>query len=150
MPDLAIVGIAQRPPTSVQQLRDVRGLDPRHLKEDVAQHLIGVIAAAKDRAPTTSDEPPPAELDRELRPAVTLVSAWISQLSRDLQIDTALMATRADLEALLRGDADARLAQGWRAELVGEPVRKLVSGEAALAFGGHGDLVLEERSGRRL
>lgn len=150
MPDLAIVGIAQRPPHSMQQLREVRGLDPRHLKEDIAQHLIGVIAAAEDRAPTTPDEPPPAELDRELRPAVTLVSAWVSQLSRDVQIDTALMATRADIEALLRGDADARLAHGWRAELVGEPVRKLVSGEAALAFGGHGDLVLEERSGRRL
>lgn len=150
MPDLAIVGIAQRPPGSVQQLREVRGLDPRHLKDDVARHLVTVIAAAKDRAPTTPDEPPPAELDRELRPAVTLVSAWVSQLSRDLEIDTALMATRADLEALLRGDEDARLAHGWRAELVGEPVRKLVSGEAALAFGGHGDLVLEERSGRRL
>ena len=150
MPDLAIVGIAQRPPASVQQLREVRGLDPRHLKDDLAAHLIDIIAEAKDRAPVAREEPPPAELDRDLRPAVTLVSAWVSQLSRDLQIDTALMATRADLEALLRGDADARLAHGWRAELVGEPVRKLVSGEAALAFGGHGDLVLEERSGRRL
>ena len=47
---------------------------------------------------------------------------------------------------LLRGAPDARLAVGWRAEIVGEPIRKLVSGEAALAFGGHGHLVLEQRS----
>ena len=78
------------------------------------------------------------------------MSAWISQLARDLEIDTALLATRADLEALLRGDEDARLAVGWRAEIVGEPIRKLVSGEAALAFAGQGQLVLEERTGRAL
>ena len=78
------------------------------------------------------------------------MSAWISQLARDLEIDTALLATRADLEALLRGDENARLAVGWRAEIVGEPIRKLVSGEAALAFAGAGELVLEERSSRPL
>jgi ribonuclease D len=150
MPDLAVVSIAQRPPKSVKQLREIRGLDDRHLREDVANRLLALIAEAQTRKPTPSEEPPPPELDRELRPAVTLVSAWISQLARNLEIDTALLATRADLEALLRGDQDARLATGWRAELVGEPVRKLVSGEAALAFGGHGDLVLEERSHRPL
>ena len=41
----------------------------------------------------------------------------------------------------------ARLADGWRAELVGEPVRRLVQGDAALAFDGKGGLVLEDRVG---
>jgi ribonuclease D len=146
MPDLAVVSIAQRPPKTVRQLRDIRGLDDRHLKQEVANRLIETIAEAQQRKPESLDEPPPPELDRELRPAVTLVSAWISQLARDLEIDTALLATRSDLEMLLRGAPDARLAEGWRSEIVGEPIRKLVSGEAALAFGGHGHLVLEERS----
>lgn len=147
--DMAIVGIAQRPPTSPRQLKEIRGLDDRHLKDDIARQLLDVVAGAKDRTYPADDAPPP-ELDRALRPAVTLVSAWISQLARDLEIDTALLATRADLEALLRGDEDARLAVGWRAEIVGEPIRKLVSGEAALAFAGQGDLVLEERTRRPL
>jgi ribonuclease D len=116
----------------------------------VANRLLEAIAEAQERKPSPLDDPPPPELDRELRPAVTLVSAWISQLARDLEIDTALLATRSDLEMLLRGAPDARLAEGWRAEIVGEPIRKLVSGEAALAFGGHGHLVLEERSGQPL
>ena len=47
---------------------------------------------------------------------------------------------------LLRGDENAKLANGWRAELVGEPVRKVVAGEAALAFDGRGGLLLEARS----
>jgi ribonuclease D len=148
--DLAIVGIAQRPPTSPKALREIRGLDDRHLKDEIAQQLLSVVAEAKEKPAPTNDELPPPELDRALRPAVTLVSAWISQLARDLEIDTALLATRADLEALLRGDEDARLATGWRAEIVGEPIRKLVSGEAALAFAGQGQLTLEERSRRPL
>ncbi len=148
MPDLAIVGIAQRPPKTAKALREIRGLDDRHMKDDQANRLLALIADALEQPAEVREEAPVAELDRELRPAVTLVSAWVSQLARDLEIDTVLLATRSDLEALLRGDADARLARGWRADIVGERIRRLVSGEAALAFGGHGDLVLEERSGR--
>ena len=97
------------------------------------------------------DEPlPPTqtasrELDRKLRPAVALVAAWVAQLSRDLEIETSLVATRADIEALLAGDPDARLTTGWRADLVGERIRRLVAGEAALAFDGRGNLLLEDR-----
>ncbi len=84
---------------------------------------------------------------RELRPAVALVAAWVNQLAHDRQIDPTLLATRADVEALVRGDDDARLAEGWRAELAGGPITRLVGGDAALAFE-RGAVVLEERSGR--
>jgi ribonuclease D len=70
------------------------------------------------------------------------VSAWVSQLARDQHIDTTLLATRADLVELLRGDEDARLTQGWRAGVVGDDIRKLVSGQAAIAFDGAGRLKL--------
>ena len=77
-----------------------------------------------------------------LRPAVALISAWISQLARDEPIDTALLATRADLVAFLRGDDDARLANGWRAELLGDGIRSLIAGESGLTFDGQGRLRL--------
>jgi ribonuclease D len=78
------------------------------------------------------------------------VSSWVSQLAKDQDLDTALLATRADLESLLRGDPDSRLISGWRADLIGEPIRRLVGGHAALAFDGEGGLVLESRSGEPL
>jgi hypothetical protein len=34
--------------------------------------------------------------------------------------------------------------------MVGEPIKRLVAGQAALAFDGQGGLVLEERSGKRI
>jgi ribonuclease D len=148
MPDMAVVTIAQRPPRSIDALRKVRGLDDRHLRGRQAEELLAAVQTALDNPTARRDDQPPRDLDRELRPAVGLVAAWVSQLARNLEIDTALLATRSDLEALLRGDTDARLASGWRSDLVGEPVRRLVEGEAALAFNGKGELVLEERSHR--
>ena len=148
LPDLAMVGIAQKPPPDLAALKRVRGLDDRHLRNGAAEELLAAVEAGAALPKEAYRMPPVGEVERELRPAVTLVSAWISQLARDLGIDTSILATRGDLEALLRGEPDARLASGWRAEALGGAVRSLVDGGAALAFDGKGGLVLEERSGQ--
>ncbi len=148
--DLAIVGHRPAPPTTPEQLRGVRGVDDRYLRGPQSAGILAAVADGMAREPQPADEPEPRELDRELRPAVALVSAWVSQLARNLEIDTGLLATRSDIEALLRHDTRARLSQGWRAELVGEPIRRLVQGEAALAFTGGGELALEVRSHQSL
>jgi len=147
LPDLALVGIAQKPPTDRKALGRVRGLDDRHLRNGGAE---GLLAAVQNGLAMPSDEyrlPPASDVDRELRPAITLISAWISQLARDLGVDTSILATRSDLESLVRGDQRGRLASGWRAEAIGGAVQSLVGGGAALAFDGKGGLVLEARSG---
>ncbi len=146
MPDMGLVGVAQRAPRSVDELRKVRGIDDRHTRGVAAEGILAAVAEGLDRPPPPPRDDVPAELARELRPAVGLVSAWVSQLARDLRIDTGILATRADLEALLRGDPDARLAHGWRAEVAGGPIRDLVEGRAAVAFDGDGGLLLERRS----
>ena len=145
--DLAVVGVAQRKPKTLEELKRIRGVDERHAKGKVGDAVLAAVESARGQAvPKTGA--PTYDLDRRLRPAVSLVAAWVSQLSRDLEIETSLVATRADIEALLAGDPAARLAVGWRAELVGERIRRLVDGEAALAFDGAGNLVLEDRGPR--
>jgi len=146
LPDLAVVAIAQRRPTTVEDLKRVRGVDGRHLKGPVPASLLDAVQQGLDRPAAADDRPRTEDLDRELRPAVALVSAWVAQLGRDLHLDTTLLATRADLEALLKGDPDARLAHGWRAQVAGDPIRRLVAGEVSLAFEKGGGLVIEERS----
>lgn len=142
--DLAVVGIAQRRPKTLEDLRRIRGVDERHARGKVGEAVLAAVDQARGQTVARPDAPT-HDLDRRLRPAVALVAAWVSQLSRELEIETSLVATRSDIEALLAGDPDARLAQGWRAELVGERIRRLVEGEAALAFDGSGNLVLEDR-----
>ncbi|MCE9622048.1 MAG: HRDC domain-containing protein [Actinomycetia bacterium] len=141
LPDLAILGIAQKQPRTVQELGQARGVDERHTRGNIAKELLAAVELG------LADESPPVatevdDLDRGMRPAVTLVSAWVSEVARQQRIDSGLLATRHDLVALLRGDADARLASGWRGELLGEGIRRLVAGEAALTFDGRGGLNL--------
>lgn len=141
LPDLAILGISQRAPTTAQELSHARGVDDRHVRGGFAAEIL----AAVDRGLQLTVDLPRSEgdeLERRLRPAVALVSAWMSELARTEQLDTSLLATRADLVALLRGDPDARLLSGWRAEVVGDDVRRLVEGRAALTFDGQGKLRL--------
>jgi ribonuclease D len=153
LPDLAVLGIAGAMPKSIGALRAVRGVDERHLRGGAGDALLAAVAAGRELPEAATGEPRRDDVDRDLRPAVALVAAWVAQLGRDLRIDPSLLATRGDLAAFLNGDPDARLASGWRATLIGEPVRRLVEGRAALAFGRdgagtRGGLVLEERSDR--
>ncbi len=141
LPDLAILGIAQRMPKTVAELSGCRGVDERHSRGRLGEEILAAVASGREDEPTLP-VPEGEELSRALRPAVTLVSAWVSELSRQRRIDTTLVATRSDLVAFLRDDSDARLAQGWRAEFVGEDLRNLVEGRAALSFDGKGGLRL--------
>ena len=141
LPDLAILGIAQRAPSTVKELAQARGVDDRHARGGIAEEILEAVRAARGvpapSAPASADD-----LDRSMRPAVTLVSAWVAQLARDERLDPSLLATRADIVAFLRGDEGARLGSGWRNDLVGDGIRRLVGGEAGLTFDGEGRLRL--------
>jgi ribonuclease D len=146
LPDLAILGIAQRQPTTLDELTQARGVDERHRRGRIGRALVAAVEEGQHMPPPA---PPDSveELERSKRPALTLVSAWVSQVARDRRIDTALLATRADLIAILRNDPDARLANGWRAELLGDDIARLVDGRAAITFDGRGSLRLIEVPG---
>jgi ribonuclease D len=146
LPDLAVLGIAQRQPKTTTDLIQARGVEERHSKGNLGREILDAVADGQ-RSDVELPVPDGDELDRNLRPAVALVSAWMADLARKQRVDTALLATRADLVALLRGDSDARLLHGWRAELVGDDVQRLVQGRAGLTFDGRGGLRLIDVSG---
>ncbi|MEM7341452.1 MAG: ribonuclease D [Actinomycetota bacterium] len=148
--DLGVVAISQQAPTKVEQLRQLRGVDGRHLRNGADQEILTAVQVGLRMTSSEVKPPRSPELPRHLRPVVSLVTAWISQLARDHRLDPAILATRADIEALLKGDPDSRLFHGWRAEMAGTPIGQLVAGEAAVAFDGDGQLVLEARSGQPL
>src|SRR5690606_5209193 len=148
LPDLSVVAIAERPPKDARELARVRGVDGRHLKGGAAEELLAAVREGLELPEEALRLPPRDGVDPVFRPAVTLASAWVSQLAKDAALDTSLVATRADIEGLVRGDPTSRLLSGWRAEVAGEPVRRLLEGRAALAFDGEGSLVIEARSHR--
>lgn len=146
--DLAIVGIAGKPPRDVGGLKAVRGLDERNARGEVGASLLDAVEAGRTLADSELRGHKREEVDRDLRAAVALVSAWVAQVSRELRIDTSLLATRTDLASFLAHDPEARLASGWRKDLLGDAIAELVDGTYALAFDGAGGLALERRSGQ--
>jgi ribonuclease D len=146
LPDLAAQAIAHNPPSTMAALSRIRGLDARHLKGGAGEEILAAVMRGRALPPESLELPAVDDVTRELRPAIALASAWVSQLARDERIDAGLVATRADLVAYLRSDADARLRHGWRAGIVGDRLGQLVSGNAALAFDGRGGLLIEARS----
>jgi ribonuclease D len=144
--DMAVVGIANDPPRTMEQLRRIRGVDQRHLRGSQGKEILAAVEEGRSLPDTDVRQPRRDDLERRHRPAVALLAAWVSQLAREQRIDAGLLATRNDLVAFLNDDPEARLARGWREELVGRPARRLVDGELALAFDGRGGLTLERRS----
>jgi ribonuclease D len=148
LPDLAVQAIAHRPPLTIDALNRVRGLEGKHLKPAVAAEVLEAVERGKSLSPAQVSAPPADDVPKELRAPVALVMAWVAQIGRDERIDATLLATRSDVASYLKGEPGSRLATGWRSEILAEPIRALVDGDAVLAFDGAGRLVLEERSGR--
>jgi len=139
--DIAILGIAQIVPTTTEDLLKARGVEHRQIGGEVGRELL----AAVDRGKALVVSLPQIEnddVDKELRPAVGLITAWMSELARTHHIDATLLGTRNDILALLRKSPQGRLSVGWRAEMVGKDIERILSGEAGLSFNGHGRLRL--------
>lgn len=139
--DMALVSIAQQAPRTSGELMGLRGVDGRLGHGSDVNELLAAVAAGKETKvvfePTSGED-----VDKRLKPAVTLVTAWISELARQQRIDTALLGTRADVDALLRRDPHCRLVHGWRRDIVGGDLEDILAGRAGLSFDGKGHLRL--------
>ena len=134
LPDLAVLGIAQRQPSTEKELSQARGVDERFSRGKLG----GGDPRRRRRRQAQPNRPTPGPAvttsNATCDPAVTLVSAWVSQVARVERIDASILATRSDLVAFLARDPDARLARGWRGELLGDGLNRLIEGRAALTF----------------
>ena len=146
--DETVLLLAEHPPRSADDLPKSRMFDARRLSREVIDELVGAVGRGRALPKDELRLPPDNDLPGHLQPLASLLTAWITQQSRDLSIDPALVATRADVEAYLRGVPDSLLARGWRAERIGATVDRIVAGDAAVAYDGKGNLVLVDRPPR--
>lgn len=142
LPDLALLGIASRPPRTPEELRRVRGLDGRHTRKDAADAILDAISRGASLPTGELRLPPVSEAERVPKAVVSLALAWIAHRADELDLDPTLIATRDDVNALLGAKADCRLRHGWRYEVAGATVLSLASGELAVTPDGNGGLRL--------
>ena len=134
LPDLALAGIAQRPPKTVDDLKKVRGLRDRGIAKSARGELLEAVARGRALDLDEVRYPESRPVPGELRAALPLLMSWVTQRARQLDLDPAVLATRGDLEGYLRGDDDCRLASGWRSEALAADIDSLLDGRSALSF----------------
>ncbi len=144
--DLAIATIAQAAPKRIGDLRNIRGVDARHLSGGADNEIIKVVAHAMESEPCDEKLPPTPEAIDVPSGAATLLVTWLSSRARSLKIDPNLLGSRADINAIYGGMPDAKLARGWRQEAVGDYIERIIAGEIALALTPEGDVAMVQNN----
>ncbi len=137
LPDLALMGIIQKPPHAKEDLEAIRGIDARHSRDAMLEEILAAVRRGLELEGDELRLPESEDTDRTLGPAVSVISAWLNQRAHELDIESQLLATRSDLVTLINSGG-GRLATGWRNEMVGEPIKALMHGQAVLRLAGGG------------
>jgi ribonuclease D len=149
LPDQVLVELARRTPRDRAGLDNIRGL-PQQTQHRRGAELVEQIAQGRGEEPPPPP-PQPAKRDATEAPLVSLAQAVVRQRSRDSGVAVELIATQAELTALVaavrRGqDGDGvRALNGWRRELVGQELCDLIEGRRQVAVTEDGKLAVESR-----
>jgi len=137
--DAALVEIAKRKPDTRRALENIRGINPGNLRRR-GDDILEAVARGRDRDPIPFEGERRPSTHPGDAPLIALSEALVRTKVADSDLAYELVASRADLQAILAGvregtDADVRTLHGWRRELVGDELLALLRGERALAVG---------------
>lgn len=143
MPDDVIGGIATLRPHRVEDLAQLRRLDP-----GTRRSLGNLIVEAVKRGEEIPEDQLPPKFARPLGNAretlVSLMSVVVGEIARENELPASLLVPRASLERLARevpaglDDFETVLdLSAWRMQLVGERLWRLLSGTSAMRIEGY-------------
>ena len=131
--DATLVELARRRPATPKDAENVRGLQIRR-----GRQLDELLATLADPGPPPeADVELPGDVRRRIRVVLPLASAVLQARCVAAGVASELVATRADLEAFIAGqaldsDRPQPLLTGWRRELAGDSLLRLLRGEISL------------------
>jgi ribonuclease D len=136
--DAALVEVAKRKPSTLRKLEEIRGVGQGNLRKRGEQLLVAVergLERAQEPLASTARLPHPLPDDA---PLVALSEALVRARAREADLAYELLASRADLQAIVVGErtgtrADVRTLRGWRSELVGGELLALLDGRISLS-----------------
>jgi ribonuclease D len=136
LPDQALMEVARRMPRDRNALEEIRGL-PQPTLHRRHRELLEAARRGKGReaAAPTGGAPPRDSRDA---PVVALAQAVVRHRSQEAEVATELVATQAEIAEFVasqrNGDSPrARVASGWRHELVGRELEELLAGRRTVS-----------------
>jgi len=130
--DEVIFDMAKQMPASLERLGRIRGLD-KSMLERHGKHLLDLIEQGK-QCPRESwpQLEQPVRLSADQEALVDAMMAMVRLRAIEQQVSVQTLAPRREVEKLLRADNDSILLHGWRAQLVGHDLQRLLRGELQL------------------
>ncbi len=123
MRDSLLLDIAVELPRSMNALRAIDGLPTKLLKRAGGELLAVVASSAGD----THDYQPPQAPNEQQKKLLKTMQAAVANCAGELGISPELIAPRKELSAvILSGRTDSRVFQGWRRELIGDELLRLL------------------------
>src|SRR4051794_16275755 len=136
LPDHVLVEVARRQPDSRRGLEEVRGM-PSQTFQRWHRELLEAVARGKE-APDAPDLPDVEQGDSSDAPLIALGQALVRQRAIEAKVAVDLVSTQSDIATVVgairrnNGEPEVRTLQGWRRELVGEELVKLLSGQCVV------------------
>ena len=118
----ALLDICSRGPHDRKALTRIGSVDNRTVERsggDILRVLQNVSGKDRERPVWKKHSP----LEREQRHRVREVTGKLRKLAQARNMSPALLANRSDVEALVTGERDVLLLQGWRYELIGRELQ---------------------------
>jgi ribonuclease D len=142
--DAALMELARRKPSRKDELDRIRGIGAAGSAR-AAEQVLEAVRRGSERPPEAvpADRRPPPPKPEDA-PLVALAEALLRSRAREAGLAYELLAARADLQAIVTarrdggGEADVRTLRGWRRELVGAELLRLLDGEVSLSVGHDG------------
>ena len=150
VPDRMVIQLARRRPTSLEALKQQRGVGEGMWRR-YGNQLLAALRRGEQAAPVQlaarPDQPP------WFAPLTALCEALVRARCEEQRLAKEMVATRDEIgEVVLetvqgRPEPPVRLLAGWRRETVGAEVLELLRGERSLRVGQDGHLVVDRLNG---
>jgi ribonuclease D len=149
--DRVLVELARRAPKRREELRGYRGMHPKEAARS-GKAILAAVQRGRQMPPEALPVRPRRtgpDDDPNVAALATLLDAFLRARALDLEISSRLLANRRDLERLVRFSLNGAIAgeegepssedphpllQGWRRQVAGEDILRLLRGELTLGI----------------
>lgn len=121
--DNVLLDIAYQLPSTEKQLADIEGMPPK-VASRAGKALVDALGASRD---DESGYQPPRPPDETQKALLKEMQSQVADCAKDLDIAAETVASKRELSSvIISGARDSRVFQGWRKDLIGEELLKLL------------------------
>ncbi len=130
--DQVMIDLARQMPGTVADLEHLREL-PERVRQQHGEEIVRRIQAGREQPISTVSRPEPLTGHQEA--LVDALMALLRARCAEHEMSPAQVATRKQLENLVRGETELPLLKGWRARMAGRDMQAFLNGTLVLGAG---------------